>query len=91
MSRRIVGGGAKGEHLLGPGVLTEVAVHGAALQGEVRVLRGSAVVGTLALGSGVGTRINLQETDFPVAFPCVIQTHHAADNVAAEFNGYPKG
>jgi len=90
MSRKIVGN-AKGEHELGPGLLQTVEVFGPTLQGEVRVLRGSSFVGSLASGSTVGTRINLQGTDFPVAFPCRIQIFNAADNVVAEFSGIPKG
>ena len=91
MSRKIVGGGAKGEPELGPGVLAEVAVFGATLQNEVRVLRGVQVVGTLASGSAVGTRAALTTTDFPIAQPCRIQIMTAGDQVACEFNGYPKG
>jgi hypothetical protein len=88
---------------LGPGLLHYIAVHGAPLQGDVRLYRGPGVIsegaprtfgaeliGTLQAGSPVGTSLKTSTVDFSGrAVQPVIEFDNATDNVEIEFNSIP--
>jgi hypothetical protein len=86
MNRRTVGGSA-GSHQLGYGFVQDGEVAGSALTGNVRIKSGSTLLGSLAAGAAVGTKLQLGQ-DCPKGAPLFIEFDNAADRVSALAAGF---
>lgn len=89
MNPRIVGGVA-GDHVLGWGLVQDVEVFGSALTQEVRVKSGSTILGTLAAGATVGTKLQLN-FDCPKGAQLAVQLMNATDRVVVVSQGARAG